>query len=166
MTGLNGHQSYQHSSAPAWKYEVGDWILNPIWGGLIDHHMRITDRLADTNGQRRYQIFDTALARGTADYEFALADTLERSSRLGPATGFISCFVNPVARCPVSRAEIFDSRTARLRKPATMDSLRLGAIPLVPSGVGLIAVVVGSVAIASRHPTPRRAHRRKAYRRR
>src|SRR2546422_5937602 len=65
-----------------WKYLEGDWVLSPSWAGLVDHHVRITDRHVDENWERWYKIFDTTLARGYADYSWVRAGDFEKESRL------------------------------------------------------------------------------------
>lgn len=62
-----------------WKYEAADWVVEP---GLPIHHLRIIQRLVDSNSIRWYSIFDTGLAQGQSDYSFRLADKLEANSRL------------------------------------------------------------------------------------
>jgi hypothetical protein len=162
MTGFGGFQAYQHSSAqPAvWQYAAGDWILSPSWGGLIDHHMRITDRLVDANGHRWYQIFDTTLSRGVADYDWALADTLEKGSRLvqRPEPFALSAILWRAAQCrglKYSIPERLDCESLQRWIHTGLEQYRW-----CPQVWSLLAVVVGSFVIASQESKPQRRRRR------
>jgi hypothetical protein len=86
---------------PKWSFEVGDWITSSSWMGLIDHHMRVTQRLVDSNSVRWYQVFDTTVTRGYADYEWVLADKLESESRLviRPYPEYIPAILHRAAHC-------------------------------------------------------------------
>jgi hypothetical protein len=63
-----------------WIFEIADWIKSTSASCLflIDHHMRITARWKCEDGVRWYQIFDTTLERGFADYKWVLAAELEK----------------------------------------------------------------------------------------
>jgi hypothetical protein len=60
-------------------YQIGDWVQK---NGLPNHHLRITDIIGGAYGPRWYQVFDTTLSRGEANYEWVPADDLERNSTL------------------------------------------------------------------------------------
>lgn len=61
------------------KYSAADWVKQ---FGLPQHHLRIIFHHVDSASQRWYQIFDTTLRRGHADYDWTPADVLEANSEL------------------------------------------------------------------------------------
>lgn len=64
-----------------WTYRKADWVVER--GLLVDHHLRIIDTHISPTAQRFYLIFDTTtFNRGYADYEWRLADELEKHSDL------------------------------------------------------------------------------------
>jgi hypothetical protein len=61
------------------KYGDGAWVKER---GFPEHHLRIIFAFFDDEGERWYQVFDTTLKRGYADYEWRRADQLEANSDL------------------------------------------------------------------------------------
>jgi hypothetical protein len=62
------------------RFQVGDWVKEI---GLPQHHLRVTALDLDMNtGLPIYQIFDTTLRRGHADYEWRWAHEFEANSML------------------------------------------------------------------------------------
>jgi len=62
------------------KFQVGDWVKE---NGLPQHHLRVTSVGFDMNaGLPIYQVFDTTLRRGHADYEWRWAHPFEANSIL------------------------------------------------------------------------------------
>jgi hypothetical protein len=78
------------------KFQVADWVKKL---GVPQHHLRITQVLVDDNGQRWYEIFDTTLQRGRADYEWVLADQLEEFSVLVARAESIAHATEILERC-------------------------------------------------------------------
>jgi len=87
-----------------WKYEVGDWVVEP---GLPNHHLRVVRHFVnlgplDFRPVRWYGIFDTnLLERGGGDYSWRLADELEHTSFLNarPAPGQVPEILKRTEQC-------------------------------------------------------------------
>ena len=71
--------------------------MNP---SFIEHHMRVTGRFV-YDGQRWYQIFDTTLTGGYADYDLVPADHFEKESRLvnRPDWDWVAAILERTAKC-------------------------------------------------------------------
>jgi hypothetical protein len=164
--GFNGFpvQHRSNENAPEWKYEIADWIMSPSWGFLIDHHMRITNRLVDVNSQRWYQILDTTLTRGEADYEWVVADAIEKNSRLvqRPDPRVVPAILQRTAQCKglkYSIPERLDCESLQRWIHTGQEQYRW-----CPQVWTLVATLVGSVVIAAFQTKPK-PKRRRAYRR-
>lgn len=163
---FDGFQAHCMSgeTTPNWTHEVGDWIVSPSWGGLIDHHMRVIDRLTDINGQRWYRIFDTTLARGHADYEWVAADALERNSRIvqRPHPFFVLAILDRAAKCKGLKYSVSDRQDCEsLQRWIHTGQEQYRWCPQVWTAV---ATVFGSVLIAAfqkKASTRRRTGRRR-----
>lgn len=62
-----------------YEYRVGDWVKKK---SVPNHHLLIVEAGPDMCGHPSYQIFDTKVDRGHADFDCVLADELEANSEL------------------------------------------------------------------------------------
>jgi hypothetical protein len=165
MTNPNFEFNFSAPHEPNWKFLIGDWIMSPAWAGLIDHHMRVTNRLVDVNDQSWYQIFDTTLERGHADYEWVPAADLEKTSRIVQRPDQLSVPVI-LGRSPQCRGLKY-SVPERLDCESLQRWIHTGKEEYrwCPQVWTLILTVAGSLAIGYFKTQPPK-RRRQTYRRR
>lgn len=154
---------YMFTGQVTWGYEPGDWILSPSWAGLIDHHMRITDRLIDANLVRWYQVFDTTVARGFADYEWILADRLETESKLvnRPDPQHVPTVLARAAQCrylPYSIPARTDCESLQRWIHSGLEQFRWSG--QVWTGIAAFVGAVIVAAVTADHKSKRRRRRR------
>jgi hypothetical protein len=149
-----------------WKYLEGDWVMSPSWAGLVDHHLRITGRLIDGNWERWYQVFDTTLTRGYADYSWLRAGEFENESRLvnRPDWACVAGTLQRTAYCqnvPYSIPNRTDCESLQRWIHTGLEQYRWN-----PQIWTLVATLVGGVAIAyfNTNEKPKRRKSRRTYR--
>jgi hypothetical protein len=67
------------TGGPHFKYQAGDWVRQ---NGIPQHHLRIVSCIPGVEDIHYYEVFDTTLECGYADYSVRQADLLEANSEL------------------------------------------------------------------------------------